>query len=164
MRSRRRAGQRRDKWLWTYTITRGGLAPDSWVSMFQHPKYRGFHLLDLKGKGVPLQPMYLKNGGPWLASFGESLSMMTRATRCVTGHAPSGEYRRRFFPGEPFWCLDCPTGPVQTRGHILNHCKRYTRVDGVYYPMDSVELVDFLRTNESAFSFADAPLDPSGEG
>ena len=48
-----------------------------------------------------------------------------RLIQCRTGHAYTGEFRRRFFPDKE---VDCPCGEaeVQSRHHILTTCTRYT--------------------------------------
>jgi ribonuclease HI len=49
--------------------------------------------------------------------------VLGRTIQCQTGHAYTGEFRRRFFPGQD---VDCHCGePYQTREHILIHCPRY---------------------------------------
>ncbi|KAF9552609.1 hypothetical protein CPC08DRAFT_592025, partial [Agrocybe pediades] len=46
-----------------------------------------------------------------------------RLIQCRTGHAYTGEFRRRFFPEKE---VDCPCGEeVQTRHHILTTCPKY---------------------------------------
>ncbi|CAA7267578.1 unnamed protein product [Cyclocybe aegerita] len=63
---------------------------DSWNSTFQDPTYQGSEFLELQQPdGRPLQPSYL-NGGPWLSTFGHSITEFTRVCRCITGHAPIG--------------------------------------------------------------------------
>ncbi len=46
-----------------------------------------------------------------------------RLIQCRTGHAYTGEFRRRFFPEKD---EDCPCGEeYQTREHILIHCPKF---------------------------------------
>ncbi|CAA7270650.1 unnamed protein product [Cyclocybe aegerita] len=63
---------------------------DSWSSTFQDPTYRGSEFLELQQPDRrPLQPSYL-NGGPWLSTFGHSITEFARVCQCITGHAPIG--------------------------------------------------------------------------
>ncbi|CAA7270789.1 unnamed protein product [Cyclocybe aegerita] len=51
---------------------------DSWSSTFQDPTYQGSEFLELQQPdGRPLQPSYL-NGGPWLSTFGHSITEFAR--------------------------------------------------------------------------------------
>ena len=76
-----------------------------WHREFADPAKRGRGFLELVGaNGKPLKPMSSK-GGAWslfLASGSNSLT--ARACRATVGHAPIGEYRLRFHPGEPTSC------------------------------------------------------------
>ncbi|KDR78133.1 hypothetical protein GALMADRAFT_138268 [Galerina marginata CBS 339.88] len=46
-----------------------------------------------------------------------------RLIQCRTGHAYTGEFRRRFFPDK---VQDCPCGEeYQSREHILAHCTKF---------------------------------------
>ncbi|CAA7265986.1 unnamed protein product [Cyclocybe aegerita] len=65
---------------------------DSWSSTFQDPTYRGSEFLELQQPdGRSLQPSYL-NGGPWLSTFGHSITEFARVCQCITGHTPIGAY------------------------------------------------------------------------
>ncbi|CAA7267882.1 unnamed protein product [Cyclocybe aegerita] len=95
---------------------------DSWSSTFQDPTYRGSEFLELQQPdGRPLQPW-----GPWLSTFGHSITEFARVCRCITGHAPIGAYYRRFKINEPHGCT-CGAA-LQSRQHILFRCRdRYSR-------------------------------------
>ena len=70
-----------------------------------------------------LKPLYIK-GGLWFQNFGYSNSLCTRASRAITNHVPTDEYRLRFFPNEEFRC-PCSQYPIKSRHHILHECKRF---------------------------------------
>ena len=84
------------------------------------------------------------------------------ACRLILNHAPTGEYRARFFPYEETTCNWCNT--TQTRPHIIFRCTHYQRppslTEGFFRAAsDPVPLiVTFLKDNPSAFTFEDAPL------
>jgi len=68
------------------------------------------------------------------------------------GHAPIGEYRTRFFPNEPTAC-PCGEMNLETKGHILVECPRYTK-DRIASQVPSLKyLVQFLTSNPTAFAF-----------
>ncbi|CAA7268144.1 unnamed protein product [Cyclocybe aegerita] len=77
---------------------------DLWSSTFQDPTYRGSEFLELQQPdGQPLQPSYL-NGGPWLSTFGHSITEFAHVCWCITGHMPIGAYYRHFKINEPHGC------------------------------------------------------------
>ncbi|CAA7261906.1 unnamed protein product [Cyclocybe aegerita] len=127
---------------------------DSWNSTFQDPTYRGSEFLELQQPDRrPLQPSYL-NGGPWLSTFGHSITEFARVCRCITGHAPIGAYYRRFKINEPHGCT-CGAA-LQSRQHILFRCcDRYS----VHYPRFLGDIASFMKYNPTAFGFN---RDPSG--
>ncbi|CAA7267773.1 unnamed protein product [Cyclocybe aegerita] len=98
---------------------------DSWSSTFQDPTYRGSELLELQWPdGQPIQPSYL-NGGPWLSTFGHSLTEFAHVCQCITGHVPIGVYYHRFKINEPHGCT-CGAA-LQSRQHVLFCCRnRYS--------------------------------------
>ncbi|CAA7261909.1 unnamed protein product [Cyclocybe aegerita] len=127
---------------------------DSWSSTFQDPTYRGSEFLELQQPdGRPLQPSYL-NGGPWLSTFGHSITEFARVCRYITGHAPIGAYYCRFKINEPHGCT-CRAA-LQSRQHILFRCRdRYS----VHYPRFLGDIALFMKYNPTAFGFN---RDPSG--
>ncbi|CAA7267774.1 unnamed protein product [Cyclocybe aegerita] len=129
---------------------------DLWGSTFQDPTYRGSEFLELQQPdGRPLQPSYL-NGGPWLSTFGHSITEFARVCRCITGHAPIGAYYRRFKINEPHGCT-CGAA-LQSRQHILLRCRdRYS----VHYPRFLGDIASFMKYNPTVFGFT---RDPSGVG
>ena len=93
---------------------------NSWNTLFRTSKYIGSNFLSLyQRKDTPLLPTHL-NGGPWMRKTGHSHALTARMTRCVTGHAPIGAFRSRFFPNEPTACR-CGF-PMETVSHVLNMC------------------------------------------
>ncbi|CAA7261915.1 unnamed protein product [Cyclocybe aegerita] len=129
---------------------------DSWSSTFQDPTYQGSEFLELQQPdGRPLQPSYL-NGGPWLSTFGHSITEFARVCRCITGHVPIGAYYHRFKINEPHGCT-CGAA-LQSRQHILFRCHdRYS----VHYPRENGDIALFMKYNPTAFGFN---RDPSGVG
>ncbi|CAA7270890.1 unnamed protein product [Cyclocybe aegerita] len=129
---------------------------DSWGSTFQDPTYRGSEFLELQQPGGrPLQPSYL-NGGPWLSTFGHSITEFTRMCQCITGHARIGAYYRHFKINKPHGCT-CGAA-LQSCQHILFCCRdRYS----VHYPRFLGDIAAFMKYNPMVFGFT---RDPSGVG
>ncbi|KAA1468252.1 hypothetical protein DENSPDRAFT_833494 [Dentipellis sp. KUC8613] len=102
-------------------------------------------------------------GGPSLTLTGTDTPLTARFARAVLDHAPTGEYRTRFFPNENPLCNWCP--PIQSRRHILSTCTHYVRPQPNFaeFLKNSAEpgpcLVSFLKANPSAFTFTDVPDD-----
>jgi len=89
-----------------------------WHKEFADPRKQGRNFLELVSlNGRPLKPMTLKGGAWSLFLVSGSNSMTARMCRAVVSHAPMGEYRLCFHPGEPTHCW-CPPCPLQTRDHI----------------------------------------------
>ena len=64
-----------------------------WKMTFQASEGKGKQFLDLLDDDLnAIEPSYTK-GGPWLQMFGHSNSLCAYATRAITNHAPTGEYR-----------------------------------------------------------------------
>jgi len=122
-----------------------------WKMTFQASDMKGKHFLDLvDNDNNIIEPSYIK-GGSWLKYFGHSNSLYTRASRGITNHAPTGEYRLRFFPREDFSC-PCGQYPIETRYHILHECKRFNK----YWNLrrDSIgHFIMFLELNPNVFAF-----------
>jgi len=126
-----------------------------WKMTLQASDLKGNQFLDLlDDNNNIIKPSYVK-GGPWLKMFGHSNSLCTHATRAITNtnHAPTGEYRLRFFSKEEFKC-PCSQYPIESRCHILHECGRF---NSYWNPRrDSLShFVMFLETNPSTFSFCD---------
>ncbi|CAA7263239.1 unnamed protein product [Cyclocybe aegerita] len=129
---------------------------DSWNSTFQDPTYRGSEFLELQQLDRRLlQPSYL-NGGPWLSTFGHSITEFARVCRCITGHAPIGAYYHRFKINEPHGCT-CGAA-LQSRQHILFRCHDHY---SVHYPRFLGDIASFMKYNPTVFGFT---WDPSGVG
>jgi hypothetical protein len=131
-------------------------ATKAWHERFKDPSYRGHSFLDLKGsKGRPLQPSTRK-GGPWMFESAFGTAAFSRLCRCITGHAPLGEYRLRFKLHGVVRCL-CQRGlygPLETRGHALYACRLRTRPNPVT-ALDTIpSLSKFIEVNPSFCAFA----------
>ena len=124
---------------------------NQWKMTFQASEGKGKQFLDLLDDDFnTIEPSYTK-GGPWLQMFGHSNSLCARATRAITNHAPTGEYRLRFLPNLDFSC-PCNNYPIESRRYILHECQRF---NGYWNPRrDSLKhFVMFLIANPNAFAF-----------
>jgi hypothetical protein len=101
-------------------------------------------------------------GGPFMRTFGSSTVLASSATRAITNHAPTGEFRSSFFPHLNLLCNVCLC--FQTRAHILDDCTCYThkkRNFQMFLKNSSHPeryLFTWLSENRLAFTFAHAPL------
>jgi ribonuclease HI len=144
----------------SFAFRRQGLrhaALAEWRKLAANASYRGSHFLH--GRRLPTPSDRLVRSS-LLAQTGHSVSLTARMARTILNHAPTGEFRQRFFPKE---ATDCPTcGVLHSRRHILNSCVRYRRRQNFYeFLKNSSEpgpiIKDFLTKNPTAFSFEDAP-------
>ncbi|KAF9451118.1 hypothetical protein P691DRAFT_808776 [Macrolepiota fuliginosa MF-IS2] len=142
--------------------------------MHKDPEYSGHNFLHLTlegeclypGKPIgpvkPISPTYT-NGGPFIPHL-PSPQLAARFTRCVTNHAPIGEYRERFNLGEDDNSCSCGA-PMQTRSQLLSSCPKLIHTKSLIHdhriptmaPRSIEHLISFLQDNLSAFVFQ---LDP----
>ena len=108
---------------------------------FQVSDFKGKQFLNLLDDELyPIELLYTK-GGLWLKHF-EQISLCVRATRAITNHALTGEYRLCFFLKEDFSCL-YGFYLIESRCHILHECRRF---NNYWNPMrDTIsQFVSFL--------------------
>ena len=91
-------------------------------------------------------------------------SRLSCISYAMTNHAPTGEYRTRFFPGEPAHCPHCGETTLLSRRHILCECPRYVAkfpslADWGSQRHNDKSLLGFLDKNPTAFSFGELPRD-----
>ena len=88
--------------------------------------------------------------------------MLSCFIRLVSGHAPTGDYRARFFPDEPRGCTCFE--PEQTRSHLLVECPKYHNKFSSMFSFNlandnTSKVFKFLKDNPTAFTFDDKPID-----
>ena len=91
-------------------------------------------------------------------------SRLSRISYAITNHAPTGEYRLRFFPEQPAHCPHCGEDTLLSRRHILCECPRYVSrfpslADWGSQRHNDKALSRFLDKNPTAFSFGELPRD-----
>jgi hypothetical protein len=97
-------------------------ASADWHTGFSSPVYRGKQFLNLVGLGGKHVLPSTHKGGTWLSGMEEeSVTTFSHLCRGITGHAPIGEYRRRFNINGPIHCM-CLHGMVQTCNHLQGAC------------------------------------------
>ena len=131
---------------------------EEWTTEFSRSEIQGRNFLAMNTeKHKEATPMYAK-GGTWMSYLGHSISLCARATRAILNHAPTGEYRARFFPQESPAC-PCGQSDIETRQHILTECPRFTK-DRVSLPSPCIgDFIKFLTSNPTAFTFP-TPREP----
>ncbi|KZV67102.1 hypothetical protein PENSPDRAFT_540433, partial [Peniophora sp. CONT] len=135
-------------------------AVSTWRTYASDSAFRGRGFLT--GRGPITLSDRLKTKNTMMDLAGGSNTSMARLVRATTNHAPTGEFRTKFFPHEPSRC-SCTQFLyyTQTRQHILHSCSRYLRDpelhDRLRQAKDPVPLLhDFLNANPNAFSYGDA--------
>ncbi|KAF9254363.1 hypothetical protein L218DRAFT_1009795 [Marasmius fiardii PR-910] len=115
---------------------------------------------------IPPASRVPRKGGPKLRKLGDSNTLVARAVRWITNHAPVGEYYRRFnIPNTSRLCTcwsaeNSQSAVVQTRTHVLHHCPDVKHSKNIDYV---VGLAQFLKKNPQVFSFGD-PAPRAGVG
>ena len=88
--------------------------------------FKGNQFLDLlDDNNNNIKPSYVKRE-LWLKTIGYLNSICVCATRAITNHAPTSEYRLRFFSREEFK-YSCGRYPIKSRHHIFHECSRFNR-------------------------------------
>ncbi|KAF8668223.1 hypothetical protein AX14_006194 [Amanita brunnescens Koide BX004] len=141
------------------------LAEHDWQQRWKDTTYRGSQWLPIRRNKKVFKPSFAKTSRNFFhnAAKGES-SHLSRIAHVLTNHAPTGEYRTRFFPNEPTSCPHCDEDTLQTRSHILTECPWYVDkfssiTDWGKNRRNDKALIGFLDKNPSAFTFMDSPLD-----
>ncbi|KAF8693224.1 hypothetical protein AX14_002284 [Amanita brunnescens Koide BX004] len=136
-----------------------------WQRLWKDATYRGSQWLPIRQKKKIFKPSFAKPARNFFHNMAKGEpSHLSRLAHVLTDHAPTGEYRTRFFPQEPTACPHCNKNAVQTRHHILTECPWYVNkfpsiTDWGKGRRNDLKLNGFLIKNPSAFTFVDAPLD-----
>jgi hypothetical protein len=135
---------------------------EKWTSLTHSPKYMGHNFLRLRDGLNSVSPSHIK-GGPWLRGALMKYNRRTaRMVRGLTGHAPIGDYRQRFFPEEPSQCM-CGS-PFESVIHIIHLCPLWSRDASPAKRVQLEVFKRFLKVNPRVFEFPGADLEQSNEG
>ena len=121
-----------------------------WKIIFQVLDLKSKHFLDLINSNENIiEPSYIK-GGLWLKHFDYSNLLYARASKAITNHAITGEFR--FFPREEFSC-SYRLYPIEIRCYILHKYKRFNEYWNLRRNSIS-HFILFLELNSNAFAFS----------
>ncbi|KAF8650324.1 hypothetical protein AX14_008610 [Amanita brunnescens Koide BX004] len=136
-----------------------------WRILASSRAFRGQQWLPIRRHKKPFRPAIRNKAATnfFYRLSGNDIATLSRMARAITNHAPTGEYRLRFYPDRSNHCPTCPT-QLMTRSHILFSCPRYVPL--------AVSLTNWRRNrhndkswrsffthNVSAFTFDDLPDD-----
>ena len=118
--------------------------------------------LILKKKRKPILLHAWDGNGKQFIKLAGDIVTFSRFTRLVSGHAPTGDYRERFFPAEPCGCTCFQ--PEQTWSHLLVKCPKYSHKFSSMIAFhlannNTSKIFKFLQDNPTAFTFEDEPID-----
>ena len=136
-----------------------------WQERFRDHTYRGSQWLPIRRKKKRFKLSFTKDAHNFFHNLAKGEpSHLSRITHAITNHAPTGEYRTRFFLNDPTECPRCNCRALQTRTHILTECPGYVNrlpslTDWGHNRQNDKALIGFLDRNPSAFTFSDVPLD-----
>ncbi|KAF8712420.1 hypothetical protein AX14_013115 [Amanita brunnescens Koide BX004] len=136
-----------------------------WRTLFTSRSFKGQQWLPIRYKKKVLKPA-IRNKA--ISNFffnisGNDIGTLSRMARALTNHAPTGEYRTRFYPEQDPYCPTCPHR-VQSRTHIFFYCPKYSPLHSsmTNWSRDKDNCKtwkDFFSRNPSAFTFGDLPDD-----
>ncbi|KAF8672957.1 hypothetical protein AX14_005442 [Amanita brunnescens Koide BX004] len=137
-----------------------------WRILSSSQTYKGSGWLPIRRKKRLFKPAI---GNKQIKSFflsmaGNDILTTSRMARAITGHAPTGEYRQRFFPSLNTHCAHCGPSTPHTRSHILFSCPKYVSLatsltDWSKDKFNDKSWKSFFQANPSAFTFGDLPDD-----
>ena len=118
--------------------------------------------LTLKLKKKTLLPNAWNNKGKRFMTLAGDMVTFSRFTWLISGHAPTGEYRRQFFPHKPRGCT-CFMHK-QTHTHLLMECPKYFSKFSSIIAFNKADnnttaIFKYLQKNPSTFTFEDKPID-----
>ena len=140
-------------------------AEHEWRQRWKDITYRGSQWLPVRRNKKVFKPSFAKTSRNFFHNMAKGdASHLSHIAHVLTNHAPTGEYRTRFFPNEPTACPHCDEDTLQTRRHILSECPWYidtfsSMTDWGKNRHNDKVLIGFLDKNPSAFTFMDTPLD-----
>ena len=136
-----------------------------WRLLFASPSFKGQQWLPLRRKKKVFRPAVSNKAATrFFHDLADNdIGMLSRMARAITNHAPTGEYRRCFYPDREYCCPSCPQH-VQTRTHIFFHCSKYSSLHSSLTEWSRDRNNNkawklFFQCNPSAFMFGDLPDD-----
>jgi hypothetical protein len=130
-----------------------------WARLMPRYDYIGHYFTRLREGVCEIRPSHVK-GGPWLRPVFNHNRLTARLVRALTGHAPIGSYRTRFFR-EPSHCM-CGH-PFEDVPHIIHFCPMWSRAKSPGKRYRLAVFVKFLKDNPRAFAFPGENLDHEEE-
>ncbi|KAF8625360.1 hypothetical protein AX15_005427 [Amanita polypyramis BW_CC] len=133
---------------------------EKWNKMTRQYNALGHNYLALKYKGRCIGPALGSRKKVFIKACDDNINMLAQVTRLITNHAPTGEYRQRFFPSENKSCnFD---NEFHSRTHILTKCMGYEgcfkNLEWLKRRKDGLEkVIKFLKKNKKAVTFGDLP-------
>ena len=136
-----------------------------WRLLASLPSFKGRQWMPIRHKKKRFLPA-IRNKSKTNFFFdlsGNDITTLSRMARAITNHAPTGDYRQRFYPDLASLCPACP-GRVLSRNHILFHCPRYVPLHSSMTNWcrdrnNPKSWKCFFSRNISAFTFGELPDD-----
>ena len=136
-----------------------------WRVLFASRSFKGQQWLPLRQRKKVFKPAIRNKAATrfFYDLADNDIGTLSHMARAITNHAPTGEYRRQFYPNRKHCCPSCPQR-VQARMHILFHCSKYSPIhslltDWSHDKHNSKVWKLFFQRNPSAFTFGDLPDD-----
>ncbi|KAF8687864.1 hypothetical protein AX14_003632 [Amanita brunnescens Koide BX004] len=137
-----------------------------WRFLATSQTYKGRSWLPIKRKRRVFKPDVTNKACKrfFTALSGNDITTISRMARTLTNHAPTGEYRRRFYPDKPTFCKFCGLATEHTRNHALFACPQYESLapsltDWIRDRYNHKSWKKFFQANPSAMTFGDLPDD-----
>ncbi|KAF8705650.1 hypothetical protein AX14_013860 [Amanita brunnescens Koide BX004] len=135
-----------------------------WRFLATSQTYKGRNWLPIKRKRRVFKPDVTNRACKrfFMTLSGNDITTISRMARTLTNHAPTGEYRRRFYPDRPTFCKFCGPSTKHTRNHVLFSCPQYESLapsltDWKWDRYNHKSWKNFFQANPSAMTFGDLP-------
>ncbi|KAF8697726.1 hypothetical protein AX14_001266 [Amanita brunnescens Koide BX004] len=136
-----------------------------WRVLAASRSFRGHQWLPIRRKKKTFRPAIRNKAATnfFYVLSGNDIVTLSRMARAITNHAPTGEYRLRFYPELDNQCPTCP-GRLMSQSHILFSCPRYVPLASSLTNWRRDRHNDkswktYFTHNVSAFTFGDLPDD-----
>ena len=135
-----------------------------WRFLAKSHTYKGCSWLPIKRKRRVFKPDITNKSCKrfFMTLSGNDITTISRMARTLTNHAPTGEYRQRFYPNKPSFCKFCGPETEHTRSHALFSCPQYESLalsftDWKNNRYNDKSWKNFFQANPSALTFGDLP-------
>ncbi|KAF8662359.1 hypothetical protein AX14_007068 [Amanita brunnescens Koide BX004] len=133
-----------------------------WRTLATSQTYKGRSWMPTKRKRRVFKPDVTNRACRrfFMTLSGNDITTISRMARTLTNHAPTGKYRRRFYPDKLTFCKFCGPATEHTRNHALFTCPQYEPLAASFTDWkrdrnNHKSWMKYFQANPSAMTFGD---------